>query len=97
MEYLIFLIGAILFLLGAIFGFDSLYVIVPFIISISMLIWYFAKGPDGKRNPNIIWQFSVIATIFAFIAVGFGSCVSGCTRGGGDTTQQRIEMGIPLY
>ena len=91
------LIGAILFVVGVIFGFSSMYVIIPVIICAAIAIWYFSKNPEGKRNPNILWQISVIATIFAFIAVGFGSCVGGCTRGGGDTTQQRIEMGVPLY
>lgn len=90
-------IGAIFFVIGFIFGFSSLYVVVPVIVCVSIAIWYFAKDNRGKRNPNVIWQLSVIATIFAFVAVGFGSCVSGCTRGGGDTTQQRIEMGVSPY
>lgn len=97
MEYLVMLIGAILFVIGAVFGFGSMYVVVPVILCVSIVIWYFSKDKDGKRNPNVIWQLSVISIIFAFVAVGFGSCVSGCTNGGGNTTQQRIEMGIPLY
>ena len=95
--FLIMLAGGILFTVGFVFGISSMYYVIPLIIVLGIVYWYLEKTPEGKRNWSIATGVCTMLAIVAFIIVFVGSCVRGCSTGGNDTTQQRIEMGISPY
>lgn len=94
---LVLLVGGILFAVGAKYGTGSLYVILPLVIAFGIGYWIFARDPEGERNISIAASITAALAIAAFTIVFVGSCVGGCTKGGGDTKQQRIEMGVSPY
>ncbi|MBQ9637282.1 MAG: hypothetical protein IJV36_05235 [Prevotella sp.] len=94
------LIAGSLFVIGAIFGSKSLYVILPIVfVCVTGMFLYARKKKENSLTKDIL-QFVnilIVVSIFIFISVGLGNCVGSCTKGGGDTRQQRIEMGLPPY
>ena len=87
-------------IVGAENGIGSIVWYIPISVVVAFIVWYvFEKRKDETMKDllKIIPSFSAFFLIIAFVLLFIGSCVGGCTRGGGDTTQQRIEMGIPLY
>lgn len=96
------LVALVLFtpVIGAEYGIGSIVWYIPVSIVVAFIVWLvFERRKDETKKDllKIISSFSAFFLIVAFTLLFVGSCVGGCTKGGGDTTQQRIEMGIPLY
>lgn len=87
-------------IVGAENGIGSIVWYIPISVIVAFIVWYvFEKRKDETKKVllKIIPSFSVFFLVIAFVLLFIGSCVGGCTKGGGNSTQQRIEMGIPLY
>ena len=91
------LIGGIAIVFSAFFGTACLYVLIPLSVACGIYFWYTSKDFDGERNLSNAIYVTIGLVIASFILAFVGSCINGCTRGGGDTQQQRIEMGLIPY
>lgn len=58
---------------------------------------FIREDKTGERHLFSSFSISVMLCIIFFILLFLGNCVGSCTSGGGDTRQQRIEMGLPPY
>ena len=96
-KLLYLLIGGIAIVCSAIFGTACLYVFIPLSIACGFYFWYTSKDFDGERNMSNAIYVTIGLVIASFILAFVGSCINGCVRGGGDTQQQRIEMGLTPY
>ncbi len=96
-KLLFMLVGGIALVCSIVFGYDCLYVFIPLAIACGIYFWYTSRDYEGKRNLGNAIYTTIGIAVALFILTFVGSCIGGCTKGGGDTTQQRIEMGVPLY
>ncbi len=72
------------------------YIVVAVIFGV--VAYFFTK--DKKENGIHLFNsfsISIMLSIIFFVLLFLGSCVGSCTKGGGDTRQQRIEMGLSPY
>lgn len=72
------------------------YIVVAVIFGV--VSYFFTK--DKKENGIHLFNsfsISIMLSIIFFVLLFLGSCVGSCTKGGGDTRQQRIEMGLSPY
>lgn len=90
-------IGGIALLCCVMFGYACLYVFIPLSVIGGVLFWHTSRDYEGKRDWSNAINITIGLLIISFVLTFVGSCIGGCTKGGGDTTQQRIEMGVPLY
>ena len=98
-SFIVTLVGGAFLVIGAIFGMSSLKFIIPAIIMIvvAVVIYQKTKGRLERQDYSNAIYVIIGASIIIFILVGLGNCIGSCTKGGGDTRQQRIEMGLPPY
>lgn len=93
------LIGGAFLAIGMVWGMSSLKIIIPVVLLIiaGTFAYQAKKHKLESQGATNAFYLAVMAIIVIFILVGLGNCIGGCTKGGGDTRQQRIEMGLPPY
>ena len=72
------------------------YVLVAAIIGIVAYLNVKDVETEKRRISNFFNAVIMLCIIF-FVLLFVGSCLRSCTSGGGNTRQQRIEMGLSPY
>lgn len=79
-------------------GLSSFKYYVMLSVIFGIVAYIFIKEENtGERQWFRSFSISAMLCIIFFVLLSLGNCIGSCTKGGGDTRQQRIEMGLPPY
>ena len=83
--------GGIAFLIGAIFGYNSLHVLIPLVFVVSFGLWLYDRRKHGKDSANI-WAFlcvPIMVSLFLLVCVFLGNCLAKCT---GSKSRAQVDV-----
>ena len=86
------------FFVGYGVGLSSFKYYIILAIIFGTVAYIFTKDEETSGH-HLFNSFSISAMlcIIFFVLLFLGNCLGSCTKGGGDTRQQRIEMGLSPY
>lgn len=88
------------FIFAVAYGMSCIYYYIPIAVAVSMALIYlddFLSKVSMKEKVKWTARGTALVMVVLFVIVAMGSCVGSLSSGGGNRTQQRIEMGLPLY